>query len=309
MRALLLAALLWLAAPARALDCPADTGLPSPEVIAELQSNAKDHGMLWRITRDGRSSYLYGTLHLGRLEWLMPGPDLMKAWTETEVLALEVDTSDSAGLAAGMATLAKGSTLSPAQAKRLAAAAKAACVPDEVVQSVASQPPLMQLSVVTAMAARRDGLDVAYGQEMMLTGMAQAVQRPIVGLESVREQMAAISSASPADTQTMIDEGLDELGDEQSRRAMVKLSESWAAGQLEVLADYESWCHCASTPAARAWLRRLNDERNPPLAERITALHAKGRPVLVGVGALHMTGPKAIPKLLAAKGFKVERIH
>jgi uncharacterized protein YbaP (TraB family) len=31
--------------------------------------------------------------------------------------------------------------------------------------------------------------------------------------------------------------------------------------------------------------------------------------VLVAVGALHMTGPKALPTLLAAQGFKVERIH
>jgi len=309
MRALWLAALLWLAPSAWALDCPAEPAVPNPAKIAELQARASDHGMLWRITREGRSSYLYGTVHLGRLEWLLPGPAMLKAWAQTEVLALEIDTSDPGKIQAEMAPSASGPKLTPDQSRRLLAAAKEACLPDAVMQSLAAQPPLMQISMVAALSGRRDGLEMGYGQEWMLTGMAQNTQRPIVGLETVQEQMQAINSASGAEEQALINESLDEIGDEQSRRAMIKLTDAWAAGQLEVLADYESWCHCARTPAAREWLRRLNDGRNPALAERIAALHAKGKPVFVGVGALHMTGPKALPKLLADQGFKVERVY
>ena len=314
MRALLfIAAFLCLAPSAWALDCPAEPTAPTPEKIALLQARAKDHGMLWRITQDGRSSYLYGTLHVGRLEWLFPGPNLLKAWAQTEVLALEVDTTDVGAISAAMAPSSSSAPpipqLKPDQAKRLFAAAKAACVPEAVMQALASQPPLMQVSMVAALAGRRDGLEIGYGQEWLLTGMAQNSHRPIVGLETVQQQMQAINSASAADTEIMIDESLGEIGDEQSRQAMVKLTNVWANGQLEVLADYENWCNCAKTPAAREWLRRLNDDRNPGLAAGIAAQHAKGKPVFVGVGALHMTGPSSLPKLLADKGFKVERIY
>lgn len=306
----LFAALFWLAPSAWALDCPAEPIAPNAEKIAELQAKASDHGMLWRVTRHGRSSYLYGTLHLGRLEWLFPGPKMLKAWAQTEVLALEIDTSDPVKISTELASSAGPSApLKPAQLARLITAAKAACVPDAVMQSLVSQPPLMQVSMLSALSARRDGLELGYGQEWLLTGMAQNSHRPIVGLETVQEQMQVFVSGSAAEAETMVNEGLDELGDEQSRAAMLKLTNAWADSQLEVLADYENWCNCAKTPAAREWLRRLNDGRNPTIAERIAALHAKGKPVFVAVGALHMTGPKSLPKLLADKGFKVERVY
>jgi len=269
--------------------------------------------MLWRITRDGRSSYLYGTLHLGRTEWLAPGPGLTKAWAETQVLATEVDMSDPAALSASIKAMKRdelpAASFTPAQAEQLMAAATAACVPAAYVSALAKEHPILQLTTLSALMAKRDGLEISFGQDFVLTSLAVNNQRPIVGLETAAEQMKALTTASPADTATMIQDSLDELKDPSSRQAMVKLSVAWAEGDLETLSNYEQWCNCANSPAAREWLRRLNDGRNGPLAERIAALHAKGKPALVAVGALHMTGPKALPTLLAAQGFTVERIH
>ena len=59
----------------------------------------------------------------------------------------------------------------------------------------------------------------------------------------------------------------------------------------------------------RAMVKALNDERNPAMAERIDALHGEGQRLFVAVGALHMTGPKALPALLRARGFRVERVE
>ena len=56
-------------------------------------------------------------------------------------------------------------------------------------------------------------------------------------------------------------------------------------------------------------MKRLLDDRNPALAERIDALHAGGAPVFAAVGSLHMTGPLGLPALLAQRGFTVERVE
>ena len=56
-------------------------------------------------------------------------------------------------------------------------------------------------------------------------------------------------------------------------------------------------------------MRRLNDDRNPALAQRIDALHGQGRRVFAAVGALHMTGAQALPRLMAERGYRVERIR
>jgi hypothetical protein len=55
-------------------------------------------------------------------------------------------------------------------------------------------------------------------------------------------------------------------------------------------------------------MKRLTDERNAPMAERIDALHTEGKRVLAAVGALHMTGKQGLPKLLAARGYAVQRL-
>ena len=55
-------------------------------------------------------------------------------------------------------------------------------------------------------------------------------------------------------------------------------------------------------------MRKLNDDRNAPLADGIENQHRLGKRVFAAVGALHMTGPQGLPLLLAQRGFKVERV-
>ena len=55
-------------------------------------------------------------------------------------------------------------------------------------------------------------------------------------------------------------------------------------------------------------LEQLAFARNPGLAAGIEDLHRTGRRVFAAIGVLHMVGDKAVPKLLVARGFKVERV-
>ena len=56
-------------------------------------------------------------------------------------------------------------------------------------------------------------------------------------------------------------------------------------------------------------MKRLLDDRNPTLADRIAALHAEGHAVFAAVGSLHMIGPAGLPTLLAQRGFSVEQVR
>ena len=57
---------------------PAPQPLTSDNLSAGIRT-AKDHGFLWRVTKDGRSSYLYGTIHAAKAEWMYPGPVTLDA--------------------------------------------------------------------------------------------------------------------------------------------------------------------------------------------------------------------------------------
>lgn len=294
--------LLWAACFASAhAACPPPLAQPSPEQVASWTARAPDRGVLWRISKGGHSSYLFGSLHMGRVDWAYPGPALRAAWAATEVLAVELDPAD---VGPALAALPREAPLPAALARQLQTQLEAACLPAAALQAL---PAMLQLTTLSLVEARRDGFDAAFGQDLMLMAWARAEGRPVQSLETVQEQLEALSPPV-AERDSVIAGSLQQLRRGQVRAPMRKLAEVWSRGDLKTLADYPRWCGCADTPAERAWMARVNDGRNGPLAARISALHGAGQRLLVAVGALHMTGPQALPRLLAAEGFTVEAL-
>ena len=68
--------------------------------MQKAQQQATDRGFLWRISRDGRDSYLYGTIHAGRPEWFALGPRTEASLSRTGALALEINVTDPSVLGA-----------------------------------------------------------------------------------------------------------------------------------------------------------------------------------------------------------------
>jgi hypothetical protein len=167
----------------------------------------------------------------------------------------------------------------------------------------------MQAMTAMVVEAARDGLQVAYGQEIALAGAARARQVKVVSLETPERQLAALIPADAAQAERHLVSVLDQLDSGLARRVLVRLADAWERGDLATLQSYERWCDCVKTSDDRAMLAALNDERNPAMAERIEALHREGARLFVAVGALHMTGAKALPVLLAERGFRVERVE
>jgi len=277
--------------------------MPSAEQVQAAQRDAPDRGLLWRVSKQGHSSYLYGTLHVGKPLWVLPGPRLRAAIAATDTLAVEIDLTDPELTRSPPSAATAELPLSAAQRERLARQIAAACLPAGALQRLH---PLMQAVTLTVLSARWDGLDAAFAQEIALAAMARAQARPIVALETVQAQLALLLPSDPGEARHRLDQALEQLEDDRARAMLRRLADAWAEGRLADLENYASWCECTDTDEDRAFLRRLNDDRNAPMAERIDSLHAAGKRVLVAVGALHMTGEQALPRLLAARGYTVQ---
>lgn len=286
-------------------SCPPAPQLPSAEQIQAFQARPRDRGFLWRVQRGGHASYLYGTIHLGRAAWMFPGPQVQQALRASDTMALEIDVSDPAALAQAAAAVPRAAALPGALRERLARQVLAACLPAGL---LADQHPVMQLTTLSMMAARWDGLEPGFGQEFVLAGHARAAQMRLVALETPQRQIEALIPRDAGEASRLVARALDQLEQGQARRVMARLAAAWERGDLAALEDYEAWCECAATPDERAMLARLNDARNPAMAERIAALHGEGRRVFAAVGALHMTGAQGLPRLLRERGFTVERV-
>ncbi|MFO1340542.1 MAG: TraB/GumN family protein [Burkholderiaceae bacterium] len=285
--------------------CPPAPQVLTPEQVRAGMRDAVDHGFLWRVTKDGRSSWLYGTIHVARPSWMYPGPTVMQALAASDVVALELDLADpdiTRRLAEAVAAPKDQAPLPPPLAARMARQADAACFG----QGLAGLRPEMQAMTLVALAGRRDGLDPAYAVDGFLAGLAHGLRKPVRSLETPEEQIALLLQPGGDATERLVNETLDELESGRGLRTLRRLAEAWSASRFDELGSYPRWCECLDTEDQRAFSRRLIEARNLTLADKVKALHAGGQRAFVAVGALHMVGPQGPPALLAEAGFLVE---
>lgn len=287
--------------------CPPEARQPSPAQIEEGTRNARDRGFLWRASKDGRTSYLYGTVHVGRMDWMFPGPEVLRAARASDVIALELDILDPdivARLQAGMAPR-PDRALPEALRARLRAQLKMACLPEQLLEQTS---PEMVATTLTMMAARSEGLDPAYAVDAVYASMARALRKPVYSLETPELQLKLLLGGTEAETRASIESALEELESGKASPQLARMARVWSDGRLAEMENYEEWCECLETEADRVMMRRMLDERNPGLAKSIDAIHAAGKSVFAAVGSLHMIGRLGLPALLAGRGYEVERI-
>lgn len=306
--------LAWLLAGTGAAWAQGAPGCPPPPPMAAdlrpdaLAAQGRDRGLLWRLDKDGRSSWLYGTVHLSRPEWALPGPRIRAAMAASDVVALELDPADPQlpRLLLAATDAARNQRVLAGLQPQLRQLAAGACLP---APGLARMPALVQLMTIAVSEARHDGFHPELAVDSVLLGLAGGLGKRFVALETPAQQLAALALPNEDDERELVEQGLADLASGHSRTMLLRLTRAWAAGDEADLASYPQWCRCQQTPAQRRFNRRLNDERNPALADQLAALHGAGQRFFAGVGALHMTGPQALSGLLRARGFEVRRVQ
>ncbi|WP_298932369.1 TraB/GumN family protein [uncultured Ramlibacter sp.] len=298
----------WAFAAAAQAACPPAPQPLSPQLFQQAAAQARDRGLLWSVSKDGRNSWLYGTLHLGRAEWMAPGPGVRQALQAADLVALEIDLLDEGVQRAFAASQAaqQGRSLSPRTAQRLQAAWKAACLP---AADLARGAPELHVLGLMAGAGEAEGFSPVYGSEILLSLLAKGLGKPVVSLETVPQQLQALLARDAAEAEGFVTDSLDDLEKGRLVGVLRKTADVWERGDIGQLEAYTSWCECADTAAERALMRRVLDDRNPGLAAGIDALHAQGKSVFAAVGAMHMVGQGGLVESLRKKGYEIRRMH
>lgn len=292
--------------------CPPAATIPTRAQVEAAVRNARDRGALWTIEKDGRGSWLYGTIHLGNLEVSVPGPKTLQALRAADVIALELDPGDPDTMR--RLTAPQASTphraLPSALLERTKALVRRACVPWE---SLANIPPPVIAAALSILDARWDGYDPSYANEFVLRGFASATNKPVRPLESVGTQLTALGVTTgvgdkPDGGLKTLEATVTALEQNLIRPLFKVLFNAWSEGDLATIASYEQWCGCTDTTADRADFERMMFDRNPDIAAAIDVLHRQGHRVFAATGILHMVGERGVPALLEKLGYKVERV-
>lgn len=300
---------LGLGAAAHAAETASCPPQPQPITTQEeaqaLMAQAKDRGLMFKVTKGEVTHYLYGTMHVGKREWVMPGARMLEALRMTKQLALELNLTDPAilkGMTDPEAYFLNWNNLPPALKTSLVQQLKATCAADETMK----QPPSLAAIRLSLMPMLQQGLHGEFGSEAILIQTSMQLRRPILGLEQPKDQLGALQG----DNKQEALEALTDMTNPKLRAKSAKVAdilvESWEKGDLAKLEEYEKWCDCVKTERERKAMNRLLGTRNVKMADAIDSQLGQGPATLIGVGALHLIGPKGLPSLLRDKGYTVE---
>jgi uncharacterized protein len=295
-----------LAAQTVTQQCPPKAPQLSNEQVQTLAKNAKSHGFLWRAEKNGSTSWLYGTIHINRVDLLIPGKQIVDAIKISDTFAPEINLLDPNLMQAMVNSTdvaLNRRIIDSERAKRLIKLAAQYCVDIDLIKNFTPFFQTMQISLVGV--GRLLDLHTEFGVDPVLLGMASSFQKQIVALETLASQLKAVRGQSDEEERALFDIALSDIESGKDHRQFKELIRVWESGDLQRLESYTSWCECLGTPAERALMKRLMDDRNPAMANQVVQLHNNGKKVFVAVGALHMAGPTGLPTLLRQQGFTV----
>lgn len=272
--------------------------LPASLIAQESQS------LLWKVTAPGndRASYLFGTIHILPEDKFLFTDKMKQAFDATETLALEMDIDIPMGEQLKMAQqmmMPDGKTWAEFMTPEEFAVLRSAYVDSLGIkankfdkQYIKIKPLFLSGLVLTTLL----GNVKAYEQE--LSSMAKKSKKPILGLETLDQQMAFMASVTLEEQISQVKEAGASLLREYNRMLAAYLQQDLAA--LESVAresgDLEGMEEELLTERNAAWIPLIKEQ-------------AAKSPTFFAVGALHLVGEKGVIEGLREAGFTVEAVN
>ena len=237
-------------------------------------------------------------------------PQFDAAFARADRIAVEVDTDALAPESVRQkfldyALLPAGQSLgTDLEAATLAAVSAHLQAQSTSLTSVAAPKPVMLATQLAVTRLSALGYLPEFGLEQHFKSAAGA--RPILELETIDQQLAVLTSPPMPVQDEMLAETVEQMDTiEPIISAMIV---AWLAGddrEFRRLFDLES----GDSPEVQAFVRRLLEDRNVGMADKIAGYLQTPGTTFVLVGAAHLTGPEGIVALLEARGLKGRRIN
>lgn len=289
-----------------------------PDFAAHADELVNSEGLLWRIDKAGLApSYLFGTIHSTNPEAVAIARDAARYVKGAKAVATELGGVLDAEQKMNMGAALLNAALSPAEDTIAGAFDAQDVVRIDAFLREHGYPPEMAhhlklwfLAAATSLpACENAGAEAGLPEVDQLiaeTGKAEGV--PIVGLETIDEQLKTLSSISAEDAAAILGSAarLPSLNDDSYVTLLAFYKQKRPAQAIAVLDALPGL-----TPQERAaeaeFLRALLVGRNEVMMERAAPLLAKGG-AFIAVGALHLPGKGGLVERARAAGYEVTRV-
>lgn len=280
-------------------------------VLPAMSLQGQGTAMLWEVKHENGPSYLLGSVHLLKKEHYPLKKVIEEAYEKTGILAVEADLSGQKGMAASMKMLQKGfytddTTIEDHLSEKIFKQLKKKLKELKLdYASLQNQKAWMLAMTLLMYQLTELGFDPMAGIDMHFLNKANKDKKEIIELEGADFQLDLFESFSKEEGEqfllTTIKEA-DTLSGEFN-----KLVDSWLKGDAEVLEQLLLDETLKSGDAAKLY-KKINDDRNVKMTEKIDTYLKSGKRYFVVVGAAHMVGPMGIVQLLKNKGYTVTQL-
>jgi uncharacterized protein YbaP (TraB family) len=268
---------------------------------------AQEKSLLWKVSQDGKSIFLLGSIHYLREENYPLNQAILDTFDASKRLVLEIDLNQTSPGAAQRVVLEKaiyrdGSTLAQnISEETYQLTSKRAS--ELGIDMKALQPMKPWFVALTMLSAKLQqmGLNPKLGVDHHLAERAKRNGKPTTGLETLEFQLGMFDQLAKREQESMLRETGDAV--ERIEKNINGIVESWLKGDGDRLATLM----LAGMRAYPELYRKVIVERNQRWLEEITQLVRQGGDALVVVGAAHLVGKDGVVAMLKARGFDAEQ--
>lgn len=282
--------------------------------LIAVPSWAVDRGALFKVTGQGHTQYLFGTMHVGLPAFYPLEPRIVDAVKGASTLALEIDPAQppeqmaQAMVRQGMIVPggAGYERMAPARRAQLDAALQAAGVDAEAARVLN---PAMVAALISLSQYQKLGYRPELSADAWLAQLARQGKTRVMALETVDGQLGQFNKLTSAEQWHFLDESLDNLASGEELEEARGLVEAWAKADQVALDALVLQVEEDTSVSGKFMRETLLDGRNGIMADKLAALLKKEDKTVAAIGLLHLLGKRGVPALLQAKGYRVERVY
>lgn len=272
-------------------------------LFAVFQTTCLDAQLLWKVSKDNyKPSYLFGTIHIVPEKQFVVWPAVDSVFRACTKLVMEMDLDMSASemlQAAKQMSLPEGKTLDAYVPKENYERIRAYCIDSlgwkkrKFSRYSRMKPFYFSTMVLTAQLGK------VKGYEQYFSSQAKRVKMPVLGLETMQEQMKALDAISIEEQARALDESVV-----SGRLEYFNMLELYLKRDLENLGALMAESDEMSDGFSDALLIKRNKNWVPLLQKWMSE-----NSIFVAVGAGHLPGEDGLISLLRKEGYRVESVY
>jgi uncharacterized protein YbaP (TraB family) len=276
-------------------------------------ATSQRRGQLYRISHDGRTSYLFGTIHVGKDGFNPLDPEVSRALMDSKTLVIELDIREEMPFQKALARhgrypdgdVIQNHLSSATLNKMVQALAKAGMS----LQSVQHYKPWLIANMLVGAELDLHGFQRSQAVEYALLAAAQKQQKPVHELESAEYQLGLFDTLDARQQEQYLSESLADLASGSSLKRSQALIDAWSSADVPGIKAAWRTATTGDSIAAGFMQRVLLGKRNPEMVANIERIMQQDQVAFVGVGLLHLVGDDGLPQLLKRRGYQVEQVY